>query len=61
VALHWSLTVDAEVGRMSERIEYMRAELYSLLPRRHHQAHEAVQGQFRFKSFLDKISRAVRC
>lgn len=60
VALHWSLTVEGEADGMRRRADAMLTSLYTALPERFPASLDAVQGQFRFKSFLDRISKAVR-
>ena len=60
VALHWSLIVDCDDVRTRGRIGRMQMDLYAALQEHNPSAHDAVNGQVRFKAFLDQFSKEVR-
>ena len=60
VALHWSLIVDCDGPAARSRVGKMQSHLYATLQEHNPAAHEAVNGQVRFKAFLDQFSKEVR-
>lgn len=60
MALHWSLIVDCEEPALHRRIGHMQTQLYSALQEHNPAGHDAVNGQVRFKAFLDQFSKEVR-
>lgn len=60
VALHWCLIVDCEEPALHRRIGHMQTQLYSALQEHNPAGHDAVNGQVRFKAFLDQFSKEVR-
>lgn len=59
VSLHWSLIVDCDDPATRTRVGAMQAQLYATLQEHNPAAHEAVNGQVRFKAFLDQFSKEV--
>lgn len=52
--------MDCDDVRTRSRIGRMQTDLYAALQQHNPAAHEAVNGQVRFKAFLDQFSKEVR-
>jgi hypothetical protein len=59
VALHWSLLVDCEEAELLPCVCRMQSQLYRNLQLHNTRGHEAVNGQVRFKAFLDMFAKEV--
>lgn len=60
VALHWSLIVDCEGTSTRKLVGQMQSQLYSQLQHGNRVGHDAVNGQVKFKAFMDQFSKEVR-
>lgn len=60
VALHWGLIVDCDGPNTRKFVGRMQTQLYSKLQQGNRVGHEAVNGQVRFKAFMDQFSKEVR-